>query len=98
MTVVTPFHSIDEVHAEPYQPLSIPPNWGRVHAATGGPKFSPVSTQSPRESFDLPNSNMKHYKKMKLDGPLKEQCLRIAVTLGPFKSKVYTLQLLLGAL
>jgi len=35
---------------------------------------------------------------MKLGGPLKQQCLRIAVTLGPFESKVYTLQLLLGAL
>jgi len=30
------------------------------HAVTGGPKFSPVTTLHPRESFDPPNLNVKH--------------------------------------
>jgi len=29
--------------AEPYQPHSIPPNWG-AHAVAGGPKFSLITT------------------------------------------------------
>jgi len=39
--------------AEPYEPHSIPPNWG-------GPKFNPGTTQNPRENFDLPIWYTKH--------------------------------------
>jgi len=33
---------------------------------------------------------MKHQKSVKLGDPLKEKCLRITISLGPFKSKVFT--------
>jgi len=40
---------------------------------------------------------MKHKKSVKLEGPLKEKCLYIIITLDLFESKVLcTLQLLLG--
>ena len=36
---------------------------------------------------------MKHQKSVKLGGPLKEKCLRITITLGPFGSKVQYLHI-----
>jgi len=42
--------SRSEMHPEPCQSHSIPPNWGaRCHR---DPKFNPVTTKLPKESFD----------------------------------------------
>jgi len=58
---------------EPYQPHSIPLNWG-AHAVTGGPKFSPVTTYSPPEKASIPK--------------LKYEALEISEVRGPFERKV----------
>jgi len=50
---------------------------------------SPVTTDPPRESFDLSNWNMKHEKSMKLGALRKEKSLCITVTLGLFECKVF---------
>ena len=61
------------LNSEPYQPHSIPPNWGG-HAVTGSLKFSPVTTSPPRESFDNPK--------------MKYEALEISIVRGPFERNV----------
>jgi len=78
-----------------------PPNGG--HAVTGGPKFQSRHYLASQRKLRSPNWNMKHYKSVKLGGPLKEKCITVTlmaryfhIFLGPFESKVAHFALQLG--
>jgi len=63
------------VQAEPYQPHSIHPTWGST--LPHGPKIHSRQHLAPQRNFDPSNGNMKHWKSVKLESPLKEKYLYI---------------------
>jgi len=73
--------------AEPYQPHSIPPNWGG-HAVTGGPKFQSCHHLAPQRKLRSPKLKYEVLEISEVRDPLKEKC--ITVILGPFESKVFS--------
>jgi len=67
------------------------PNWGEPTLSQGaGPKFSPVSTKPPKK---VSNPHIEIWSTREISevgGLLKEKCLCITATLGPFESKIFT--------
>jgi len=83
--------------SEPYQPHFLPPNWG-AHAVKRAQNSVPSPLSFPKKA-STHKLKYEALESVKLRVPLKEKCLYITVTSGPFESKVlYTLQLLLWAL
>ena len=73
---LVPFLDSSLLYTEPYQPHSIPPNWGG-HAVTGGsgPKIPVPSPLSTSEKASIPK--------------LKYEALEISEVRGPFERKVH---------
>ena len=67
----------------PYPPSG---GWARCNRS---PKFSPITTYIPKESFDPPNWNMKHYKSVTLGGPFERKVLVRYSNCGPFWKQAY---------
>ena len=80
--------------AEPYQPHSIPPNWGG-HAVTGGPKFQSRNNLAPQRKLRSPKLKYEAWEISKVGAPFQRNVHYSFF--GPlWKQGIYTLQLLLG--
>jgi len=97
---VTEFHKTvvsDSPLSEPYQPHSIPPI-GEAHAVTGGPKFSPVTTESSREKLRSPKLKYEALEICEVSRPFERKVLMHYSYVGPLsKQGIYTVKLVSGA-
>jgi len=75
-------HPQSRISCTPYPPIC-------GHAVTGGPKFSP-SPPKPHRKLRSPKVTYEALEISEVRGLFEEKCLCIAVTLGPFKNKVFT--------
>ena len=84
------------VPAEPYQPYSIPPNWGgdavteAQNSAVAGAQNSVPSPLSPQRKLRPSKLKYEALELSEVEDLLKEKCLYITVNLVPFESKVFT--------
>jgi len=84
------------VPAEPYQPYSIPPNWGghavtdAQNSAVAGAQNSVPSPLSPQRKLRPSKLKYEALELSEVEDFLKEKCLYITVNLVPFESKVFT--------